>query len=199
MGVVWSCIAAHSLSHPSSYITFHTDNSAVVDILNKQSSKCSLIMSVIRPLVLLLLTNNLHLSAIHIPGIDNILCDAISRKQATKTLLKKFGMHSQPCHIPAHLLPENFNSQQESSSLHLYHQLLQPHMPERGPHSSHLWTLPYTNRLHYQSEQNKYYFTLPIYTTLYSNIQPSVLDMRPQSYNTHSFLIGRATQLSQEY
>ena len=38
-----------------SHIVFHTDNQAIVAVLNKQTSKCPRIMAILRPLVLLLL------------------------------------------------------------------------------------------------------------------------------------------------
>jgi hypothetical protein len=70
---------SHKLKH--SNITFFTDNQAVVHIINKQTSKCHIIMQIIRPLVLLLLQHNIHLKAAHIPGINNELCDLISRQR----------------------------------------------------------------------------------------------------------------------
>jgi hypothetical protein len=97
---------AHKLRH--SHITFYTDNQAIVYILNKQSSKCNTIMSILRPLVLLLLHNNIILKAAHIPGIDNTLCDFISRQKATPQLLNQYGMSPTPTPIPPHLKPGAF-------------------------------------------------------------------------------------------
>ena len=97
---------AHKLRNSS--INFFSDNMAVVHILNKQSSKCHFIMQILRPLVLILLNHNIHLRSTHLPGVLNILCDAISRSQVTPRLLHQYGVHDQPTPIPQHLLPANF-------------------------------------------------------------------------------------------
>ena len=98
---------AHRIAN--SYIMFHCDNSAVVDILNKQTSKDKLIMHVVRAIVLLQLKHNIHLVMRHIPGKKNVLSDAISRKQVTPQLLCLYGMQPHPVKVEQHLLPENFN------------------------------------------------------------------------------------------
>lgn len=97
---------AHKLAN--SNINFFSDNMAVVHILNKQSSKCHFIMQILRPLVLVLLNYNIQLRSTHIPGVLNVLCDAISRHQVPPSLLRQFGVHSFPTPIPQHLQPANF-------------------------------------------------------------------------------------------
>ena len=82
---------------------------AVTDIINKQSSKDKLVMSIMRPLFLLLVKYNIHLRSSHIPGIQNILPDKISRFQVTKSLLHQHGMQPHPTEIPFPLQPRNFN------------------------------------------------------------------------------------------
>ena len=62
----------------NSRIMFHCDNEAVVPILNSQTSKNKIIMSIVRKIVLVLLKYNLQMKVKHIPGINNTLCDAIS-------------------------------------------------------------------------------------------------------------------------
>ena len=99
-------IFANKLSNSS--LIFYTDNMAVVSIVNKQTSKCNIIMQIIRPLVLLLLHHNIKLQCKHVPGTSNTLCDALSRQVATPSLLHKFKMSPEPLQIPQHLLPENF-------------------------------------------------------------------------------------------
>ena len=90
-------------------IIFHCDNQAVVEILNKQPSKCPTLMSIIRPLVLILLENNITLRSQHVPGLQNNLCDAISRFQVSPQLLTRHSMMPNPLTIPMHLLPDNFS------------------------------------------------------------------------------------------
>ena len=93
----------------NSKILFHCDNSAVVAIVNKQTSTDKLIMKVVRPLVLLLLEYNINLKTEHIPGVNNVLADSISRFQVHPALLHQYGMQHSPTPIPPHVRPENFS------------------------------------------------------------------------------------------
>jgi hypothetical protein len=97
---------ASDLSH--THVVFHCDNQAVVAILNKQSSKCKSVMSILRPLILLLLQHNVSFRAVHIPGVDNIVADALSRFQETPDLLRRSGMQRSPTIVPSPFLPDNF-------------------------------------------------------------------------------------------
>lgn len=54
---------------------------ALVHILNKQSSRSDRVGSFPRPLILVTLHHNIQFKAQHIPGIDNKIADATSRKQ----------------------------------------------------------------------------------------------------------------------
>ena len=92
----------------NSSIRYQCDNEAVVAIINAQSSKCPRIMQIVRPLTLLLIRHNIYLTALHIPGLKNILPDRISRFQVTKELLRSYGMKEQPTPIPLHARPEYF-------------------------------------------------------------------------------------------
>ena len=89
-------------------ILFHCDNSAVVEIINKQTSKNKYVMKILRPLVLTLMRENISLRCQHVPGIQNVLCDKISRFQVDQSLLLQYGMQTQPAVIPNHLQPPNF-------------------------------------------------------------------------------------------
>ena len=81
----------------------------MVTILNKQTSKDKHIMAVVRAIVLMQLKYNDVLSAQHIPGVQNVLSDAISRQQETVDLLERYGMKPRPMEIPAHLQRQNFD------------------------------------------------------------------------------------------
>ena len=98
-------VLAHNLSHTK--VCIHCDNSAIVHILNKQSSKSKLVMKLLRPIVLLLLKYDISLYAKHVPGKDNKLCDALSRLQFNQDLLLSFGMNLNPLEVPSHLRPVN--------------------------------------------------------------------------------------------
>ena len=65
-------------------ILFRSDNQAVVSVINKQTSKCSRVMSLVRILVLQCLMHNIVFSAKHIPGVDNSIADALSRFQVQR-------------------------------------------------------------------------------------------------------------------
>ena len=89
-------------------VTFHTDNMALVYILNKLSSKDERIMVLVRHLTLLCLTHNILFKAVHIPGIHNQLADHLSRFNFQE--FQRLAPHArqQPDHVPPHLLPHSW-------------------------------------------------------------------------------------------
>ena len=105
---IYVIVAMFSHLIRNSNILFYCDNSAVVSIINKQSSTDNTIMSIMRPLVLILMKDNIYLRAKHLPGIDNILADKISRFQVDAQLLQQYGMQPEPLTIPDCLLPDRF-------------------------------------------------------------------------------------------
>ena len=72
---------ADSLSNKC--ISFHSDNRAVVDIINSHTSKATKVMHLMRKLVLSCLRHNILFRAVHIPGINN-LADSLSRLQVER-------------------------------------------------------------------------------------------------------------------
>ena len=62
----------------SKRVLFHCDNAVVVEIINKQTCKCPRVMDLVRPLVLQYMRINTEIKAKHIPGVKNIIADAIS-------------------------------------------------------------------------------------------------------------------------
>ena len=90
-------------------ITFFTDNAALVDIINKATSRDSTVMIFVRQLVLACLNFNILFRARHVPGVKNVLADSLSRLQVTKfKQLAPVGAHSSPTVIPDHLLPQSW-------------------------------------------------------------------------------------------
>ena len=65
-------------------ILFHCDNSAVVDIWNKGSTRQPHIMSLVRSLYFSAAQHEFHVAVQHIPGINNSIADALSRFQEKK-------------------------------------------------------------------------------------------------------------------
>ena len=65
-------------------VKFWSDNQRVVAVVNKQSSKCPHIMSLVRRLVLATLTANIQFKAVYVAGKLNGISDAFSRFQAQR-------------------------------------------------------------------------------------------------------------------
>ncbi len=91
----------------NSVIHFHCDNSSVDDVFNKQSTKDSVIMVIVRRMVLRLLDLKTRFVAVHILGVTNHLCDALSWFQENPSLLRRYNMVSAPTVIPEQSLPVN--------------------------------------------------------------------------------------------
>lgn len=85
-------------------ISLHSDNYAVVYILNKQTSKDQSIMHLVRRIVLCCMQHNLLVKSTHIPGIFNILPDALARLQIEKFRRLAPSMDKEPTPVPGHLL-----------------------------------------------------------------------------------------------
>ena len=68
----------------NSVVVLHTDNEALVSVINKQSSKEKLVMVLVRRLVVAGLKYNIVCQAQHVPGQYNTMADALSRSQMEK-------------------------------------------------------------------------------------------------------------------
>ena len=90
-------------------ITFFTDNAALVDIINKATSRDATVMVFVRRLVLACLNFNIVFRARHVPGVKNVLADSLSRLQVSRfRQLAPVGVQSTPTAIPIPLLPHNW-------------------------------------------------------------------------------------------
>lgn len=85
-------------------ILFHSDNIAVVEIINKTSSKDTSVMCLLRRLVLACLRHNILFKAEHIPGKINVLPDLLSRLQVQKFLGLAPYMDRFPTTVPKQYL-----------------------------------------------------------------------------------------------
>ena len=65
-------------------VILHTDNKALVSILNKRSSKSKRVMRLIRPLVYHCLMHNIQYRSVHVPGKFNVIADLLSRQEWSK-------------------------------------------------------------------------------------------------------------------
>ena len=87
---------------------FHTDNEGAMFVVNKQTSKSPVIMTLVRKLVLAALSFNVRFSSTFIEGELNLMADKISRLQVTEQDLVQHGMGLQPDVVPQQLLPKNW-------------------------------------------------------------------------------------------
>lgn len=88
-------------------ILFHTDNLALVSIINNQTSKDPQIMKLLRVLILACLKNNILFQSRFIEGRRNVLADCLSRLQVRKFRLLSPTSRPNPHQVPQHLIPEN--------------------------------------------------------------------------------------------
>ena len=84
-------------------VLFKCDNSAVVHIINNQTSKDAVTMSLVRRLVLASLRFNILFRAVHIPGRSNIIPDKLSRFQFQEARKLAPWLEPTPTKIPATL------------------------------------------------------------------------------------------------
>ncbi len=109
-------VGAHMFAHKlaNKRVVFHTDNYAVMSLVNKCTSPHPKFMPLLRSLVLLALKYNFRFSSKHLPGIQNVTPDLISRLQVTQQLLENGNLRSSPSIIPTSWLPEIWEAQNEN-------------------------------------------------------------------------------------
>ena len=87
---------------------FFSDNAAVVDIVNKQTSRHKDIMVLLRDLVLSCLRHNILFQTRHIPGLQNSSADYLSRSQVVNFKDIFPEAEESPTQIPENLMPKNW-------------------------------------------------------------------------------------------
>ena len=85
---------------------FHTDNMALVEIINRQTSKHGQVLHLLRHLVLSALNLNILFKACHIPGAVNSAADALSRLDFQSFFAAHPTAALTPVPLPPSLLPE---------------------------------------------------------------------------------------------
>jgi hypothetical protein len=88
---------------------FHSDNQAVVHIINKQTSKDTLILKLVRRLVVASMKFNNLMKAEHIPGHFNILADLLSRFQIQQFRARAPYMNREPTLVNLAIAPNTKN------------------------------------------------------------------------------------------
>lgn len=90
-------------------IVIHTDNMALVHILNNNTSKDKKIMVLVRSLVVKCMLNNIMFKAVHIEGKINQLADALSRQQVSRFKELAPWTDQSPTPLPHHIKPSNLS------------------------------------------------------------------------------------------
>ena len=82
-----------------------TDNEALVHIINKQTSRDPRVMTLLRKLVLCCLRLNVHFTARHVPGRENVLADKLSHSQVDSFKVAAPWADQTPTPLPQRLCP----------------------------------------------------------------------------------------------
>ena len=87
-------------------IVFMSDNSGVVEIINKTTSRNRAIMKLVRKSVLACLRYNILVRSRHVPGYQNVVADHLSRLQLDKARKVVPWLDQIPTRIPDSLKSE---------------------------------------------------------------------------------------------
>lgn len=100
-------------------IIIHTDNQVVMNVINRQTSKASNLMGLVRLFVLTSLRFNVLFKAVYIKSKDNIMCDLLSRLQVAqfKERAAEIGwkLDPLPLVIPQHFSPDAISLRRENA------------------------------------------------------------------------------------
>lgn len=90
-------------------VCFVTDNAALVEVINRQTSKHKLIMLLVRNLVLTSLKYNILFRARHIAGIHNSCADLLFRLQVSQFKQIFPEADDMPTQVPDNLMPKSWS------------------------------------------------------------------------------------------
>ena len=103
---IYAAVSVWSHQLQSTTVNVHTDNQALVSILNRLYTKDRLVRWFLKPLAILCLENNIHIVAHHIAGEDNVGPDMLSRGKIDQFLCEFPEMQRQAASIPFVISPE---------------------------------------------------------------------------------------------
>lgn len=83
------------------HVCFHSDNMAVVAVLQQRSAKSPPLAHLLRCIALFSAYHSFHFSAMHVPGVHNEVADALSRNKAAN--VASFTSQAPQFHLPQHL------------------------------------------------------------------------------------------------
>ena len=107
---VWLALVLWGPSLNGVVLMVHTDNIALVHVLNTRCSKLHLANAILREISLLSMHYNFVLVARHIRGEDNYLADSLSRLQVGWFIKQSGGDHRQRIVVPENLQPRSFKA-----------------------------------------------------------------------------------------
>ena len=90
-------------------VCFHTDNTAVVALINQGSVRDSGLMHLMRCLSFISAKFNFIFSPCHIRGLDNVLADALSRNNLPMFLMYSPNSHTLPTLLPLALISQRMD------------------------------------------------------------------------------------------
>ena len=85
-------------------VKFRCDNSAVVAIVNKDTSRDKEVMHLVRCLAFISARYQFQAYAVHVPGVENTLADALSRNNLPLFRSTYPQANQEPSPIPSELL-----------------------------------------------------------------------------------------------
>jgi hypothetical protein len=106
---VYAALHTWTETFRDSTVAIYSDNQAVVDVLHKLYTKDKLLRQLLKPCTLTCLKNNIRISAYHIPGVENVGPDLLSRGKINEFLEKFPEASRSPTNIPGAHAPENLN------------------------------------------------------------------------------------------
>ncbi len=99
-------VVTFSKAMTNSTIHIYTDNTTIMNIINRQSTKNKQIMHLVRQLVLSCLKYNIRFHAFYVHTNSNI-ADDLSRVKIKQFLQTNPHMEHTPVQIPRYILPDN--------------------------------------------------------------------------------------------
>ena len=104
---ILAAVMVWSKSLADTRIIIHTDNLALVHVINSKTSKEVKVMSLVRKFVVHCMLFNIEFKAQHVPGYENTLADKLSRLQVHTFKALAPWARDQPILLPDALQPQN--------------------------------------------------------------------------------------------